>query len=282
MGPSPSVPADLAVFDYMPHRHVEAFKRAAGHFQAWILLRRGNPHSKKWIGRPGYIPKLLDCKAKTADFDVNGEGSTAGLVVSPILLPAAFGPVKHQKALAEWTKFEPHLYSFDTHDPRTNLTADRSGKHYTIQMDKKHKHYGCVIFKPVFRALGEYIHADYDLYAVVSFSDPKSNDRVRETGFGGEPHTRSRYQYDVQYFLKAAGVLPGQSSGVPMVRHGEQETFKTDWDDILDVFWPDGKSISSLNGSLAIQRFYATTLGGRRQFTKDTVPQPAGGKWERA
>jgi hypothetical protein len=54
----------MAVFDYMPTQHIEAFKKAAGHFHVWILVRRGNPESKKWIGLPGYIPKLLDCKAQ--------------------------------------------------------------------------------------------------------------------------------------------------------------------------------------------------------------------------
>ena len=61
------VAPNMAVFDYMPQRHVAAFKRAAGHFVVWILVRRGNPASKKFIGQPGYIPKMLDCKAKTAE-----------------------------------------------------------------------------------------------------------------------------------------------------------------------------------------------------------------------
>ena len=276
MSPNPQPARNSAVFDYMPGRHVVAFQLTARRFQVWILVRRGNPSSMRWIGLPGYTPKPLDCKAKTAEVDVNGEGSTAGLVVSPILWPRAFGPKKLQKALIEWTKFEPHLYTFN---PATNIAQDRAGKHYTIQMDKKHKHYGCVMYKPVFRALGEYLHADYDLYAIVPFADPKSNVRVSEIGFGGESHSRGPRLYDVQYFLKAAGILPGQEFGSPMIRHGEQETFKTDWDDVLDVFWPDGNTITELNGSAAIQRFYATTLEGRRQFGKDTVPRPAGGKW---
>lgn len=266
----------MAVFEYMPQRHVDAFKRAAGHFHVWILVRRGNPQSKKFIGQPGYIPKLLDCKAKTAELDVKGEGSTAGLVASPILLPQAFGPAKLKKALVEWAKFEPHLYTFD---PKTNIASDKAGKHYTIQLDQNHKHYGCVMYKPVFRALAEYIHADYDLYAIVPAADTTTNVRVSETGFAGEPHSRSPNLYDVQYFLKAAGVLPGQAFGSPMVRHGEQETFKTDWDDTLDVFWPDGRTVSELSGPTAIQNFYADSLGGRKQFTKDTVGQSAGGKW---
>ncbi|HLK66547.1 MAG TPA: hypothetical protein VKU19_24100 [Bryobacteraceae bacterium] len=278
MSPSPSSLSNTAVFEYMPQRHVEAFKRTAGHFQAWILVRRGNPQSKKWIGKPGYIPKLLDCKAKTADLEANGEGSTAGLVASPILVPHAFSDQKRKNALKEWPKLEPYLYTFD---PKTNLASDKAGKHYTIQMDPKHPHYGCVMYKPVFRSATEYIHGDYDLYAIVPYSDPTANVKVNETGFSGEKHSRSPRLYDVQYFLKAAGVMPGQEFASPMVRHGEQETFKTDWDDVLDVFWPDGRSITELNGSAAIRRFYADTLGGRRQFGDGVTGQPAGGKWVR-
>lgn len=268
----------MGPYDYMPVRHVDAFRLAAARFQVWILVRRGNEKSKKWIGRPGYIPKLLDCKAKTAQIDVHGPDSTAGLVVSPVLLPSAFEPRKLEKALSEWKKFEPHLY---TRDPKTAMADDTAQKHYTIQMDRHDPHYGCVMFKPVYSGEPQYIHADYDLYAIVPAEDPKTNVRVPETGFAGEPHSRSPKLYDVQYFFKAMGILKGQDVGTPMVRHGEQETFKTDWDDVLDVFWPDGKTISELNGAPAIRQFYATTLHGRRQYTRDTVAQPYFGKWER-
>jgi hypothetical protein len=238
----------------------------------------GNPKSKRYIGMPGYIPKLLDCKAKTAEFDVHGDGSTAGLVVSPILLPQAFGAAKLEKALKEWHKFEMFLYVFDV---KTNIAQDKAGKHYTIQMDRNQKHYGCVMYKPIFRSAAEYIHADYDLYGIVPFSDPSSNVRVTEIGFNQQDHSRSPRLYDVQYFLKAAGILPGQEFGSPMIRHGEQETFKTDWDDTVDVFWPDGKSITELAGPAAIQNFYATTLRGRQQFNKDSRPQPVSGMWKK-
>jgi hypothetical protein len=276
--PAEQIQPNLAVYRYMPSRHVEAFKLTAARFRVWILVRRGNAQSLKWIGQPGYIPKLLDCKAKTAEIDVNGNESTAGLVVSPILLPSAFTAAKLQTALDEWKKFKPLLYTFD---PKIAQADDKAHKHYTVQLDKDHKHYGCVMYKPVFRALGEYIHADYDLYAVVPAADPRTNVRVRETGFGSTPHARSPKLYDVQYFLKSTGVLPGQEFGIPMVRHGEQETFKTDWNEKLDVFWPDGQTVSELIDQAAIRKFYATTLEGRRQFTKDTVAEPHFGQWER-
>lgn len=276
MSSPPQLPLDKAVFAYMPPKHVEAFQRAAAHFKVWILVRRGNPASLQWIGKPGYIPKPFDCKAKTGEKNL-GHVQCAGLVVSPKLLPGAFEARKLKSALEEWPKFEPLLYSFDFRNPGANLQSDRAGKHYTLQMDPSHKHYGCVLYKPVYRALAEYIHADYDLYAVVPQADPKTMTYVRETAYG-QPHSRSALLYDVQYFLKAAGILKDQEFGSPMVRHGEQETFKMDWDDTLDVFWPDGKSITELVGEAKIKDFYRTTLGGRQPVAKGTAP-PVFGKW---
>jgi hypothetical protein len=279
MIPSPPLRQNTEVFRYMPGKHVEAFQRAAGYFKVWILVRRGNPKSLKWIGQFGYIPKLLDCKAKTADQDVSGR-ECAGLVASPDLLRNAFSASKWPKAKEEWDKFIPQLYYFNPQDPKGNLAADRAGKHYTIQLDTGHKHYGCVMYKPVFRAQAEYIHADYDLYAIVPAANPSANVFVREEGFGGVKHSRSQKLYDVQYFLKAAGILKdAECSNVPMVRHGEQETFKTDTSDDLDVFWPDGKNITELMKGKEVEDFYKDVLEGRKQVNANTVPQPVQGKW---
>jgi hypothetical protein len=281
MIPSPPLQPNTEVFKYMPGKHVEAFQRAAGYFKVWILVRRGNAKSLKWIGQFGYIPKMLDCKAKTADQDVAGR-ECAGLVASPELLPDAFGPDKRVKAKEEWDKFVEKLYYFDPQDPQKNLAADTVGKHYTVQLDTGHKHYGCVMYKPVFRAQADYIHADYDLYAIVPAANPSANIFVREKHFGDVKHSRSQKLYDVQYFLKAAGILKdAECPNVPMIRHGEQETFKTDICDDLDVFWPDGKSTSELKKGKEIEDFYTNVLEGRKQVNDNTVPLPVQGKWVR-
>ena len=64
-----------------------------------------------------------------------------------------------------------------------------------------------------------------------------------------------------------------------MIQHGEQETFKTDWDEKLDVFWPDGKTISDLLGEAEIRDFYDTTLEGRQQASKNSATRPVFGSW---
>lgn len=265
-----------AVYRYMPSKHVVAFQLAAAKFKVWILVRRGNPESLQWIGKDGYVPKPLDCKAKTAD---RPGTDCAGLVTDPIRRPDAFLSDKLKKARDEWTKFEKQIYIFDRENLQRNHEADRVGKHYTLQLDKTKKHYGCVMFKPVFRAHADFLHADYDLYAIVSAADPAANIFAQETGFGGAAHSRGKFLYDVQYFFKAAGIREGEEFCSPMIRHGEQETFKTDWDDTLDVFWPDGQTITELVGSGAIQEFYGKTLNGRLPMGKDVAKSSASGNW---
>ena len=43
------------------------FLQVAQELKLWILVRRTNPASLQYIGRAGYAPKSIDCKAKTAD-----------------------------------------------------------------------------------------------------------------------------------------------------------------------------------------------------------------------
>jgi len=275
---APIVPSatNSAVYRYMPSKHVVAFQRAAAKFKVWILVRRGNPESLQWIGKDGYMPKPLDCKAKTAD---RPGTDCAGLVADPIRRPDAFLSGKLNKARNEWAKFEKQLYVFDKQSSRQNLEADRAGKHYTLQLDPGQNHFGCVMYKPVFRAQAEFLHADYDLYAIVSEADPTANIFSEGTGFGGAAHSRGKLLYDVQYFFKAAGIREGEEFCSPMIRHGEQETFKTDWDDALDVFWPDGQTVSELVGADAIREFYSKTLKGRLQMGKDVNKIPVFGNW---
>ena len=55
---------------YMRPQDKVVFLDAARHFHSWILVRRTNPASLPYVGLPGYSPKRIDCKAKTADLDV--------------------------------------------------------------------------------------------------------------------------------------------------------------------------------------------------------------------
>jgi hypothetical protein len=83
----------------MRENHKEAFFEAAQAFSCWIGLREPNPLADEWIGRAGYIPKPVDCKAKTADQAGHRLG---GLVVNPLLLPAAFQLSSRDEAVKTW------------------------------------------------------------------------------------------------------------------------------------------------------------------------------------
>ena len=84
------------------------FLEAARQFQIWILVRRTNRASLEYVGRPGYTPKRIDCKAKTADIDI-APYRLAGLVVDPGIHPKAFKPGKAAKAAACWAAMKPLL-----------------------------------------------------------------------------------------------------------------------------------------------------------------------------
>lgn len=269
----------MSVHDYMRAADIQAFMKAAHRFRVWILLRASNPAAKPYIGIPGFVPKRFDCKAKTADRNVvfqgiPGEKQLAGLVVD-VEIPGmfeAFNDVKKMhKAEKEWQSFKHFLWR-----PKPGerpLTYIPGGKFYTVQVDPKSPHYGCVMFSTWSNIAGaSYIHSDYDLFGIVPADDPTSNIRVREKLLGMD-HCRGPELFDIQTFLN-------KSMGVPMVLHGDQEKYKNDLDDKLDVFFPDGRTVESYYSEDAIRRLYDTTFKGRRLFGGDGIPRPFFGRWE--
>ena len=144
MAPRPLNIQDKSLLDHMRLEDAGAFAEAAILYKVYIAVRRTNTEALQYVGKPGYIPKMLDCKAKTADFDVLLNGTlykTAGLVVDPTVVGAgAYKGGKHAKAVSEWEKFRPHL------GPSLNangqvvwyLPADRP---YTVQGDTTSIHY---------------------------------------------------------------------------------------------------------------------------------------------
>jgi hypothetical protein len=79
----------------------QIFLDASRHFQVWILVRRTNRASLEYVGKPGFVPKPINCKAKTADNDL-GAQKLAGLVIDPSGREAAFKPERVQDALKCW------------------------------------------------------------------------------------------------------------------------------------------------------------------------------------
>jgi len=123
-----------------PH-HRQVFFDAAQQCTCWIGLREPNPLADRWIGQPGYIPKGVNCKAKTAD---NPDFQLAGLVVDPTVRPDAFNRDTLAAAVDTWkNKF---------------LMGGRLPAGFTCPQTGPEK--GLV------RLSGSAIYADYDLMAI--------------------------------------------------------------------------------------------------------------------
>ncbi|MCC6361916.1 MAG: hypothetical protein IT165_00235 [Bryobacterales bacterium] len=207
------------------------FLEAAAHFQVWILVRRTNPASLRYVGQAGYTPKRIDCKAKTADAD-NPPYTLAGLVVDPRIHPRAFKPGKEAKALAAWKSMEPLI-----------------GRTYMVDEDKNSKHYGCL------RLDGNYIHGDYDLYDIIDISQPHRNLAAVET-LHGQPHRRGAKLLAVQKYVN-------ERMGAPMVQHGGEAQYADHSEQAIDAFGPNGEDVTILN-KFSLRAWYSQRFGGRQ------------------
>lgn len=268
---------DPSLLNHMRLMDAQVFAQAAALYRVYIAVRRTNTAALQYIGKPRYIPKMLDCKAKTADFDVIVNGKlykTAGLVVDPTIVGnGAYKGGKHAKALSEWEKFRPHLGPAvaASGQPPMYLPAHRS---YLVQTDPSHIHYGCVMHcKSGLRTAGHFVHGDYDLFSVVPVGDKVSNVFVEEERMG-VPHARGKDLLDVQTYINAR-------IGSPMVRHGEQEHFSDSADEEIDVFFPDGVTVKSYLNAAAIRELYAQEFAGRTLHQAGTQTTSAGGLWKR-
>lgn len=214
------------------------FIEAAQHFQVWILVRGTKEASCKHIGKNGFWPKRLDCKAKTADIDVGGY-LTAGLVVSYELHPTAFTSGK-VSAAAEWEKFAPKWGIVG----KTFLSSSI----YTLDVDESSKYFGCV------KCDNKYIHGDYDLYDIVLPDNPRRNLGVVDQRHG-ETIVRPPRFLEVERFVN-------DRIGVPVVQHPTDRLFRDQYEDPLEVFEPSGKDYSISAGDT--ESWYKSTFPNRK------------------
>jgi hypothetical protein len=144
--------AGTSTADFIRDQDIAAFKAIARMHGLYVVVRRTNPASLRYIGKEGYTPKLIDCKAKTAKHNVvyaGREYETAGLVIDcqvyEELLPDAFGAEKAGKARTEWDKFvatgKLAPASFYGPDGRPQVLYN-AGYSYFTQRDPEHRHFG--------------------------------------------------------------------------------------------------------------------------------------------
>ncbi|MCC6512079.1 MAG: hypothetical protein IT423_23480 [Pirellulaceae bacterium] len=210
------------------------FLQAAREMNLWILVRRTNPASLEYIGRVGYTPKPIDCKAKTADLNV-GLCNSAGLVVDPTVQPQAFSPSKREKALDEWRRSSPGMLASGRY------TVDKSSPKTT----------GLVMLN------GMFLHGDYDLYDIINPEDAHRNLAAVETLLG-QPHRRGANFTRVQSFINSR-------IGAPMIQHGGEMQYTDHSDQAVDAFGPNGQDVTILN-QFSVRGWYRDLFQGRRSL----------------
>ena len=220
----------------------KAFQKIAVGERLWILVRDTNPASLKYIGRPGYVPKPIDCKAKTAKSDV-GVYRTAGLVTDPHVQPLAFPPEKLRATAQTWDDMMRH-----------SLLG------YRVDQNPRSIHYGCLMLQ------GQHIHGDYDLYDIVVPGHETANIAALET-LRGQKHNRGPRFYKVQHMVNAL-------IGSDVVQHGAEMQYADDYsEDRIHIFSPEGEK-SEVKGKLALQNWMRNTFGQRRFLSDSPVQNP--------
>jgi len=209
----------------------QIFLDAARHFQMWILVRRTNRASLEYIGKPGFVPKPINCKAKTADENL-GKYKLAGLVIDPTGREAAFKPERLQDAVKCWKD-----------------TKQLLGKVFTVDQDASSLHCGCLMLHK------NYIHGDYDLYDIIDITQAHRNLAAVEVLLG-QPHRRGPKVFTVQEFVNSR-------IGSPMLQHGGDAQFlKEHRSESIDAFGPNGEDVTILN-QFSIKAWYKERFGGR-------------------
>ena len=207
------------------------FKNCAAQLNLWIIVRRTNPESLQYVGVEGFVPKRIDCKAKTADI-----GPQAGLVVSPELLPGAYTREKKAKALKSWEDFGEVL--------QNSLGG------YSVDTRPDSPRFGCLLLD------GKCIHGDYDIYDIIIPEHARRNLRAVESLLG-QSHMRGPRFFQVRDFIN-------QAIGSPMVQHGGEFQYTDHSEQLLDVFGPGPSDERLINGEAAAYLWYRDRFDDRQ------------------
>ena len=234
----------------------QAFAYTAWWFHVFILVRRSNPESIKFIGQAGFIPKGPETKAKTAQNDFKNteaghQSNVAGLVCNPTAtgMKGAYLEHKLEGAMKEWKKFALTGRYCDDLTWRDRDTPSRHhmphGMPFFTDTRPGTERYGALM-KDTGRGVrfASYIHGDYDLFAVVPADNPGVNIVVSEQHAGspwsalnragktpaaeeGEEKSAEQKAQEIpnfrgQKFTDVQNML-NRKMGVNMVLHGSQE-----------------------------------------------------------
>ncbi len=245
------------------------FRDVARTYNSWVLVRRINQRSLRYIGRSGYTPKRIDCKPKTAILDTNGR-QLAGLVVVPTLHLQAFTRPKRQRAVECWQRFLVDCGVQPSHKARPvdqgleeakALNAKKGA--YTVDLNEKSRHYGCLMFR------GQWIHGDYDLKDIIPAGQERRNIALVEE-LHGQPHMRGPKLSMVQDYVN-------RRIGVSMVQHGAEAQYADHADERIDVFGPHGEEFTLKNARqtrLWYDKLQRRVITPATPAAQDQPPQP--------
>jgi hypothetical protein len=287
--------------EFIHYAHVSVLREASHRLGLFVLLRRTNPESIKFVGYPGFVPKPLACKPKTATTDariMQAGGALishcAGLVVDPRLVGrSAFGgrAGAHAAAIATWDKY----------------WAGGPPRGFRIQNDPQSGYYGCVMrcgedtqvyphsrtsasrqaatdirTQPLEQpgATGFQLLPDRDIDRHALGTLPKGCSYIhgdydlyalvhKDNLSGRNPRTGKFEEADHRYGdnWKAFEALVRSKINLDMIQHGSQEHFSDHTDETVDMFCPTvDRSLwhVKLEGVRALERVYEQAFEGRR------------------
>jgi len=226
-------------YDTMREQDKTVFENAAKIFGVWILVRAANPASLKYVGLPGFCPKPIDCKAKTAD-----RGPNAGLVmafdaVDPL---SCYSAKKYDRAKNAWQEF------LESQGVRSyKALSKKSHPRFRVDIDLKSPRFGCLMLVTGL-GQGEYIHADYDLKGIMRELEEDLNVGLQQR-LHGQLHIIDPYFRKVQLHLNGQ-IGPG------MIQHAGEDLFADHTEDEIHVFPPTGMPHDKLIGKDQIALFY--------------------------
>ncbi len=286
--------------------HIPMIHEASRRLGVFVLSRRANPESIKFVGSPGFVPKPLACKAKTAVTDARlrltrGEITSrcAGLVVDPKMTGAtAFDNDSNRYAVAvrEWEKYwgsgvpagfrvqsvpDSGFYgcvmrcgSDGRVFPHSRTVGGRlAAQHTQTETLEQSGPAGFLLFPDKYSdAISTlpngcaYIHGDYDLYALVH-KDNLAVREVHESEIDGVSHSYGPYWRRFEALVRIR-------INLDMIQHGSHEHFGDHLDEPVYMFCPvEDRSLWHVKvpNAKAMERVYTELFGGRKPYQQKAL-----------
>lgn len=240
----------MAILSGMRPGDQAKFLETANALGWWIFVRSTNEYAFQYIGQPGYCPKPVTCKAKTAD-----QTHRAGLVTCPHLVPDAFSKRRLPNAIKIWEDWT-HA-RFDMNRPEANLPPG-----YSIDLERSTMYGGCVRYQ------GDRIHADYDLFDVVNPQHPTHHIALATVDGAPAQDMISWHQMQVKKIVN-------EKLGIKMVQHGMQTSFGEFEEEAVLGFGPHGET-ELFHTRNELKAFYRRNFEGREALGLYDKAKPRG------